>query len=83
MSTVTMQSARGHAALREATPVTNPIVSFLHAVSAAFKPAPRRPLTRFEEAERVRRLAASVADTDPGFAADLYAAAARHDGYDD
>jgi hypothetical protein len=83
MSTVTMQSARAHAALREATPVTNPFVAFLHAVSAAFRPAPRRPLTRFEEAEKVRRLAASVADTDPGFAADLYAAAARHDGYDD
>ncbi len=83
MSTVTMQSARAHAALRKATPVTNPFVAFLHAVSAAFKPAPRRTPTRFEEAEQVRRLAASVADTDPGFAADLYAAAARHDGYED
>lgn len=83
MSTVTMQSARAHGALREATPVTNPFVALLHAISTAFKPAPRRPLTRYEEAARVRALAASVADTDPGFAADLYAAAARHDGYDD
>jgi hypothetical protein len=32
------------------------------------------------EARRVRALAASYAKTDPGFASDLYAAAARHEG---
>ena len=32
------------------------------------------------EAQRVRELAHSYAKTDPGFAADLYAAAARHEG---
>ena len=32
------------------------------------------------EAQRVRHLAFSYANTDPGFAADLYAAAARHEG---
>ena len=32
------------------------------------------------EAQEVRELAYSYAKTDPGFAADLYAAAARHEG---
>ncbi len=32
------------------------------------------------EAQRVRELAYSYSKTDPGFAADLYAAAARHEG---
>ena len=34
------------------------------------------------EAQKVRNLAATYAKTDPGFAADLYAAAARHEGLD-
>lgn len=33
-----------------------------------------------QEAQKVRELAASYATTDPGFASDLYAAAARHEG---
>ena len=32
------------------------------------------------EAQSVRELASSYSKTDPGFAADLYAAAARHEG---
>jgi len=32
------------------------------------------------EAQSVREMARSYAKTDPGFAADLYAAAARHEG---
>lgn len=32
------------------------------------------------EAQKVRNLASTYAKTDPGFAADLYAAAARHEG---
>ena len=32
------------------------------------------------EAQKVRSLASSCAKTDPGFAADLYAAAERHEG---
>lgn len=83
MSTVTMQPARAHAASGEARPAANAFSALVRAVAAAIKPAPRRPLTRFEEAEQVRRLAASVANTDPGFAADLYAAAARHEGFVD
>ena len=32
------------------------------------------------EAQKVRNLAYTYSKTDPGFAADLYAAAARHEG---
>lgn len=32
------------------------------------------------EAQKVRDLASAYAKTDPGFASDLYAAAARHEG---
>ena len=42
------------------------------------------PLTAAEsaslEAQKVRNLAYAYSKTDPGFAADLYAAAARHEG---
>ena len=38
---------------------------------------------RVREANEVRELAHSVEKHSPGFAADLYAAALRHEGYDD
>jgi hypothetical protein len=38
---------------------------------------------RVREANDVRALARSVEMHSPGFAADLYAAASRHEGYDD
>ncbi len=38
---------------------------------------------RVREANDVRELARSVELHSPGFAADLYAAASRHEGYDD
>jgi hypothetical protein len=38
---------------------------------------------RIREANDVRELARSVELHSPGFAADLYAAASRHEGYDD
>ena len=51
----------------------------------AAQPAPA--LTAAEsasvEAQRVREMAYSYAKTDPGFAADLYAAAARHESLHD
>jgi hypothetical protein len=47
------------------------------------KPAPARTLSRAEEAAEVRQIARSVQTIDPGFAADLYAAAARHESLDD
>jgi hypothetical protein len=40
---------------------------------------PARQMSAVEEAEEVRALARSVAATDPGFASDLFAAAARHE----
>ena len=40
---------------------------------------PARPLTRFEEAEQLRAMADDVAQSDPAFALDLYAAADRHE----
>ncbi|MDE1949317.1 MAG: hypothetical protein KGL43_26785 [Burkholderiales bacterium] len=43
----------------------------------------RRAMTRAEEAASVREMAQRVQTYDPGFAADLYAAAARHEGLDD
>lgn len=45
-------------------------------------PAPLRR-TRAAEAEEVRVMARGWEKTDPGFAADLYAAAARHEGLAD
>ena len=46
--------------------------------------APAAPRSASEaaglEAQKVRNLAYSYTRTDPGFAADLYAAAARHEG---
>jgi hypothetical protein len=42
--------------------------------------SPPRPLTRGEEAEQVRALARSLQRHDRGFADDLFAAAARHEG---
>lgn len=45
-------------------------------------PAPRLR-TRGEQASYVREMAYRVMDSDPGFAADLFAAAARHESFDD
>ena len=39
--------------------------------------------TRSDEAEHVRSLARRYQATEPSFAADLFAAAARHEGLDD
>ena len=41
-----------------------------------------RPASRALEAAEVRELARQVAASDPGFASDLYAAAARHEAMD-
>jgi len=43
---------------------------------------PYRTRARAQEAADVRALARSVEHQSPGFAADLYAAAARHEGQD-
>ena len=46
-------------------------------------PLPSTFRVRVREANDVRELARSVEMHSPGFAADLYAAASRHEGYDD
>lgn len=51
-----------------------------HLLLAQPKAAAHR--ARIEEAEATRRLADGWLETDPGFAADLYAAAARHEAQD-
>jgi hypothetical protein len=43
-------------------------------------PVAQRALSRNEEAAAVREMAYRVQRTDPGFAADLFAAADRHEG---
>lgn len=47
------------------------------------RPAVQGARSRAQDAAAVRRMADSVQRQDPGFAADLRAAAARHDGLDD
>jgi hypothetical protein len=50
---------------------------------AGWAKAPVRKVSRASEAAAVREMAVSVQHTDPGFAADLFAAAARHESLDD
>ena len=61
--------------------------AFLQLMSGLFgsRPVTRSDNTnvRVREANEVRELARSVEMHSPGFAADLYAAASRHEGYDD
>lgn len=66
-----------------ATPRGATLVGLLYgAVVSLFRRSPAAP-TRAEEAAAVRQLAHSLASTDPAFAADLYAAACRHETLDD
>ena len=53
---------------------------FTHWISA---PAAPRKLSRAQEAAEVREMAYQVQYTDPGFASDLFGAAARHEALDD
>jgi thymidylate synthase ThyX len=56
-------------------------VVWRRAWSASAGPRPSDPARAAAyEAQRVRALAQRYSQTDPGFAADLYAAAARHEG---
>ena len=54
-----------------------------NALAHLFAPVPQRRKSRGEEAASVRELAWRVRGSDPGFSADLYAAAARHEGLAD
>lgn len=59
------------------------VAALFNAAAALFRSAPAAPLTRAQEAAAVRELARRQQYTDPGFAADLYAAADRHEALDD
>jgi hypothetical protein len=56
---------------------------FARALNFLFRPPVARAKTRAEEAWAVRELAYRLQDSDPSLAADLHAAAARHEALDD
>lgn len=82
MSTNTLQLTRANNA-----PVSSALQELVTAAShlfaalsdSLFKTAAPRSLTVFDEAEQVRKMAEAYADSDRGFAADLFAAADRHE----
>ena len=65
-----------------AMPRGSRLIADLYTMLARRMRSPARPKSRGEEAAEVRELAYSVQHTDPGFAADLFAAAARHEDLD-
>nr|WP_315208862.1 hypothetical protein [uncultured Albidiferax sp.] len=82
MSTNTLQLTRANqapvsSALQEFSTAAGNLFAALSAT--LFKTAEPRALTVFEEAEQVRKMAEAYADSDRGFAADLFAAADRHE----
>jgi hypothetical protein len=71
---------------RGARVVAELFIAAARLLARAFSAAPSAASSlrsRAAEAEDVRRLARTWERTDPGFAADLYAAAARHEGQAD
>lgn len=66
-----------------AMPRGSSLVAALYgAVAGLFRSTPAK-VSRVEEAAAVREMARSLQFTDPSFAADLYAAAARHENLDE
>jgi hypothetical protein len=76
MSTITLQTAARRSAPRLARPIAEGAAALIASVSRWLRP---RPLTRGEEAARLRQLALHF-HSQPSFAADLLAAADRHVG---
>lgn len=67
-----------------ATPRIATLIDLLFtAFAGLFQRTPPAASTRVQEAAAVRNLAQSLMDTDPAFAADLYAAACRHELLDE
>lgn len=66
-----------------ATPRGSLIAAQVFARIAGWVKAPVSKVSRASEAATVREMAMSLQNTDPGFAADLFAAAARHESLDD
>ncbi|MFL6664712.1 MAG: hypothetical protein ACJ8G7_21255 [Rhizobacter sp.] len=74
MSTVTLQTVPRRSAPRLARPIAEAAAALVAVVSRWLTP---RPLSREEQAHRLRLLAAEY-HSQPSFAADLRAAADRH-----
>jgi hypothetical protein len=78
-----MSTATLHADVRRSRFVQHVVTALAGLIPAALR-APSATRSASEsaaiEAQNVRALAYSYSKTDPGFAADLYAAAARHEG---
>ena len=79
MNTNTLKIAPNRIASRGAHTVGTWFANAGLALFKLFAKLPARRLTLAEEAAEVRAMADRVRKTEPGFAADLYAAAARHE----
>lgn len=66
-------------ALREFASAAQRVLRALSAALSRQEDSPSRPLAPCEEAQQVRNMADRFVRTDPGFAADLFAAADRHE----
>jgi hypothetical protein len=83
-----MTTATLHAHVQRTRFTQHTLAALAGLIPAAWRfAAPQRPTSTptaaeaaAREAQRVRELASTYAKTDPGFASDLYAAAARHEG---
>jgi hypothetical protein len=77
MTTVTL-----HAHVQRSRFAQHAIAALTNLLSTGLRSIPARSESALAaiEAQKVRRLAATYSKTDPGFASDLYAAAARHEG---
>jgi hypothetical protein len=85
MAAITSQTfhpSLGLSAPRGANALAQVLVAGLRVLARLFAAAPAAiaQRSRAQEAEAVRALADRYVKTDPGYAADLYAAAARHEG---
>jgi hypothetical protein len=83
MTTITVQVPQSPQVPRGARWASSAFASFLLLLERVWRSAAARPLSRTEEAQAVRQLALSVQATQPSFAADLLAAAARHEGIEE
>ena len=79
-----MTTATLHSNLERSRFTQHLLNALANLIPAARSQAPAAPAATAQaasiEAQKVRQMAYSYAKTDPGFAADLYAAAARHEG---
>lgn len=79
MSTVTTVQMGPIVAPRGARWAAEAALAFIDALHRVFARRPAAPQTPAEEADALRRYAMTFRTSDPGFAADLLAAADRHD----